>query len=144
MTIGTLDDPFAALADFEVIIEKARKQTHQELLRNTPGSLGIELLIASTALRAYRNGHLCTLMRCCAAWELLGKCFHQGSFECVDFHGLSQNIARFARERIAEREAAVHNLPCTRTVKDNALAKCRLSLRAWFTKKPMLPPCGFR
>ena len=39
------------------------------------------------------------------AWELVGKCFDQRSSECVDFHGLSQNIARFTRERIAEREA---------------------------------------
>ena len=30
------------------------------------------------------------------------------------------------------------NLPWTQTEKDNALAKCRLSLRAWRTKKPML------
>ena len=43
------DDPFAALADSKVIIEKARKQTHNELLRNTPGSLGAKLLIALTA-----------------------------------------------------------------------------------------------
>ena len=39
-------DSFAALADFKVIIEKAWKQTHHELLRNTPGSLGAKLLIA--------------------------------------------------------------------------------------------------
>ena len=32
------DDPSAALADFKVILEKARKQTHHERLRNTSGS----------------------------------------------------------------------------------------------------------
>ena len=29
------DDPYAALADSKVIVEKARKETHQELLRNS-------------------------------------------------------------------------------------------------------------
>ena len=33
---------------------------------------------------------------------------------------------------------AVLNLPWTQTEKDNALAECRLSLRAWVSKKPML------
>ena len=42
------------------------------------------------------------------------------------------------RKSIAERVAAVHDLPWTQTEKDNALAKCRLSLRAWVSKKPML------
>ena len=65
--------------------------------------------------------------------NLLGKCLDQRSFECVDFHGLSQ----ITREIIAEREAEIHNPPW-QTEKDNALAKCRLSLRAWRTKKPML------
>ena len=132
------DEPFATLTDFIVIVEKPMKQTHQELLRNTLGSLGAKLSIASTALRAYRNRHLGALMRCCAAWEPVGKCFDQCSFECIDFHGLSQIIASLMRERIAEREAAFHNRPWKKTEKDNALAKCRLSLRALCIKKPML------
>ena len=49
-------DPFAALADFKVILEEGRKQTHHELLRNTLGSLGAKLLAASTALRAFLAG----------------------------------------------------------------------------------------
>ena len=44
-------------------------------------------------------------MHCCEAWEPVGKCFDQCSFECIDFHGLSQIIASLTRERIAEREA---------------------------------------
>ena len=80
------DDSFAALADFKVILEKVRKQTHQELSHNTPGSLGAKLLIASTALRAYNKRHD-TLMRCCAAWEPIRKCVDQCSFECIDFMG---------------------------------------------------------
>ena len=67
------DDPFAALADFKVILRKLEKRPHHEPLRNTPGSLGAKLLIASTALRSYRNRHLGTLMHCCEAWELVGK-----------------------------------------------------------------------
>ena len=58
-------------------------------------------------------------MLCCEAWEPVGKCFDQNSFECIDFHGLS-------------------NLPWMQTEKDNTLAKCRLGLRAWRSKKPML------
>ena len=84
------DELFACLADFKLTIEKARKRAHHELLHNTPGSPSTKLLIAATATRADRNRHLGILMRCCAAWEPVGKCFDQGSFECLDFHGLSQ------------------------------------------------------
>ena len=56
-------DPFGALAEFKVLVEKAKKQTIRELSRKTPDSIGAKLLIASTALRAYRNRHLGTLMR---------------------------------------------------------------------------------
>ena len=54
-----------ALADFKTINDKARKQTVRELSRKTRDSLGATLLIASTAFRAHRNGHLGTIMRCC-------------------------------------------------------------------------------
>ena len=77
-------------------------------------------------------------MHCCETWEPVGKCFDQCSFECIDFHGLSQIIASSTRERIAEREAEICNLPWTQTETDNALAKCRLGLCAWRSKKPML------
>ena len=117
--------------------KKARKRTVHELLRKTPRSLGTKLLIASTALHTYRNRHFRTLMHCCEAWEPVGKCFDQCSFECTDFQGLSQTIAGLTRQRIAEREAEICNLTWTQTEKDNALAKCRLSLRAWRTRKPM-------
>ena len=77
-------------------------------------------------------------MLCCEAWEPVEKCFDQNSFECIDFHGLSQIIASLTRERLVEREAEIGNLPWTQTEKDNALAKWRLGLRAWRSKKPML------
>ena len=114
---------------------KAKKQTVRELSRKTPDSMGAKLLIASTASRAFRNRHLGTLMRCCEAWEPVGKCFDPISFECVDFQRLSQIIANLARENLAEREAEITNLPWTQTEKDNALARCRVGHRAWRAKK---------
>ena len=42
------------------------------------------------------------------------------------------------RESLAEREAESGNLPWTQTEKDNALTKCRLGLRSWRAKKPVL------
>ena len=53
----------------------------------------------------------------CEAWELVGQCFDEITFKCTNFHGLSQIIATLTRENIAEREAAVHNLPWTQ-IKD--------------------------
>ena len=60
-------DPFCALAESKVLLDKAKKMTRRELSRQTPECTGAKLLIASTALRAYRNRHLGTLMRCCEA-----------------------------------------------------------------------------
>ena len=131
-------DPFGALAEFKVILEKAKKQTIRELSRKTPDSIGAKLLIASIALRPYRNRHLGTLMRCCEAWKTIEKCFDPISFECVDFQRLSQIIANLTRENLAEREAEITNLPWTHTEKDNALASCRIGQRAWRIKKPVL------
>ena len=119
-------DPFGALAEFKAILEKAKKQT----------ICGAKLLIASTALRAYRNRHLGTLMLCGEAWKPIENCFDPISFECVDFRRLSQIIANLTRENLAEREAEITNLPWTQTEKDNALARCRIGQHAWRTKKP--------
>ena len=66
------------------------------------------------------------------------KCFDPNPFECIDFHWLSQIIASLTRDSFAEREAEVGNLPWTQTETDSALAKCRLGLCAWCTKKPVL------
>ena len=46
-----------------------------------------------------------------------GKCFDSSSFECIDFQGLSQIIASFTRESLAEREAGVCNFPWTQKEK---------------------------
>ena len=104
-------DLFGALAEFKVLLEKAKKLTVRELSRKTPDSNRAKLLMASTALRAYRNRHLGTLMRCCEAWKPIEDCFGPMSFECVDFQRLSQIIANLTRENLAEREAGITNLP---------------------------------
>ena len=131
-------DPFGALAEFKVLLEKAKKLTIRELSRKTPDSIGAKLLIASTALRAYRNRHLGTLMRCGEAWKPVETCFDPISSECVDFQRLSQIIANLTRENLAERDAEITNLPWTQTEKDHASARCRIGQRAWRIKKPVL------
>ena len=130
-------DSFGALAEFKVILEKAKTQTIRELSRKTPDSIGANLLIASTAMRAFRN-RLGTLMRCCEARMPVGKCFDPISLECIDFQSLSQIIANFTRENLAEREAEIMNLPWKQTEKDNASARCRIGHRAWRAKKTLL------
>ena len=78
------DEPFAALADFTLIIEKARRRTRQELLRNTLGSPSAELLIASTAMRDYRNrhfGHIDVLLRSMGASRPLLRPVHLGMYQ---------------------------------------------------------------
>ena len=77
-------------------------------------------------------------MRRFEVWEPVETCFDPISFECIDFHGISQIIASLTRETLTEREAEKGNLSWTQTDKDNALAKCRLGLRAWRAKKPKL------
>ena len=147
--VGCPHIPFSAqfwnrssVADFKNILEKARRKTVHDLLFKTLDSLGAKLLTASTALRAYRNRHLDTLMHCCEAWGPIGKCFDQCSFECIDFQVLSQNIASLTKphawKTCREREAEIGNFLWTQTEKDNVLTKCRLGLRAWRSKKPML------
>ena len=60
-------DPYSALAEFKVLLHKSKKMTKRELSRQTPDCIGAKFSITSTALRAYRNRHLWTLMRCCEA-----------------------------------------------------------------------------
>ena len=119
-------DPFCALAEFKVLLHKAKKMTKRELSRQTP--------VTSTALRAYRNLQLGTLMRCCEAWKPVEDCFDTLSFECIEFQRLSQIFASFARENLEAREAEVSTRPWTQTEKDIALARCRNGQRQ----------CGYR
>ena len=123
-------DPFCALAEFKVLLNKAKKMTKRELSRQTPDCIGAKLFITSTALRAFRNRHLGTLMRCCEAWKPVEDCFDTSSFECIDFQRLSQITASPTRENLEEREAEVTNVPWTQTEKDTALARCRSGQRS--------------
>ena len=68
-------DPFCALAEFKLLLHQAQKMTQRELSKQTPDCVGAKLLITSTALRAYRNRHLGTLMPCCKAWKPIEDCF---------------------------------------------------------------------
>ena len=45
-------DPFCALAEFKVLLHKAKNMTKRELSMQTPDCIGAKLLITSTALRA--------------------------------------------------------------------------------------------
>ena len=66
------DEPFRALDESKTVCEEAKKQTFREIERQTPDCAGAKLVIASTALRAYRSGHRQALVRCCEAWEPVG------------------------------------------------------------------------
>ena len=107
-------------------------QTVREFSRKSPDSLGAKLLTASTASWACRNRQLGTLM---LRGHHVEKCVDPISYECIEFHGLSQVIASLSRENFAEREAVIGNLPWTQTEKDNVLAKAQAWTRA---RQPML------
>ena len=130
------DEPFCALAEFKVICAKAKKHTFRELESKTPDSTGSKLVIASTALRAYRNRHLGALMRCCEAWEPVGQCFEPISFECTDFQKLCQIIANLTRENLTERVEEIANLPWTKTEKDKALPDADLDNELGVPRNP--------
>ena len=121
-------DPFCALAEFKVLLHEAKKMTKLALSRQTPDCIGAKLLITSTVLRAYRNRHLGTLMRCCEAWKPVEDCFDTLSFECIDFQRLTQIIANLTRESLAEREAEITNLPWTQK------KHCFSQMQRWTTR----------
>ena len=116
----------------------SRHKVHTSGSQNLFNELFVEGHLASTALRAYRNRHLGTLMRCCEAWRPIEDCFDTLSFECVDFQRLSHIFAGLTRENLATREAEVSSLPWTQTEKDIVLARRRSGQRAWRNKKPVL------
>ena len=131
-------DPFCALAEFKVLQHKAKKITKRELSRQTPDCIGAKLLFTSAALRAYRNRHLGTPMRCYEAWKPIEDCFDTLYFECIDFQRLSQIFASVTRENLQAREAEVSTLPWTQTEKNITLARCRSGQHAWRNKSLVL------
>ena len=72
--------------------------TQREFSWQTPDCIGAKLLITCTALRAYRNRHLGTLVRSCEAWKPIEDCFDTLSFECIDFQRLSHIFASLTRD----------------------------------------------
>ena len=136
-------DPFGALAEFKVLLKKAKRLTILELSRKTPDSIGAKLLIASTALRAFRNRHFGTLMRCCEAWKLVENCFDPISFECVDFQRLCQIIANLTRGNLAEREAEITRISLGHRQKNTLLSPdAEVDNVPGVTKKPVLSLCA--
>ena len=78
-------------------------------------------------------------MRCCEEWEPVGTCFDPISLERIYFHGLSQIIASLTRENLCRTRSRNRESPLdTDGKKDNVLAKCRVGLRGWRAKKPVL------
>ena len=104
------EDPFAAPAEFKVVLENnqengpcasfhVRHRTAWE-----PSSWSLPLLCGLTG-----TWHLGTLIHCCEAWEPVRQCFDQNSFECIDFHGLSQILASLTRERLSEEKLRINH-----------------------------------
>ena len=120
-----LADPFGSLADFKIILEKARRQTVRELSRETPDSRGAKLLTASIALRASERS--CDVVRC-------GNPLENDSTQSPSNASTSKGLVKLLRASLGK---TLH-LPWTQTEKDNAIAKCRLGLRAWRAKRLML------
>ena len=100
MTItNTLKDPFSALEDFKVFLEKARKRTVHELLRKTPNSLwsqAFDCFDCTTSVQKQALGYASALLvKRGNLWE---NALFDAPFECIDCHGLSQIIASLTRE----------------------------------------------
>ena len=109
-----------ALAAYKTILEEAKKKNRQTIREQTPDGMGPKLLIASTALHAYRKRHLGTLMRCVKHGSLLKNCFDPNSFESVDIQKLKQIIMILNRQNLAGRDSEITNLHWTQKRKDNA------------------------
>ena len=121
-TTDSLMTRFVRWQNLKTFCIKPKKITHRELLKQTPACIGEKLLLTSTALRAYRNRHLGTLMRCCEAWKPIEDCFDILSFECIDFQNSARFFACLTRENFQARETEVSTLPWTQTEKDIDLA----------------------
>ena len=123
------DEPFAVLADFKLIIEKAKRRAHHEHMRSTLGSPSTKLFdccYCHGGFREQTSGNIDALLR--GLGNLSAYASTNALFECVDFHGLSQIIASLTRASIAEREAAAHNVPWTQTEKRQRLGQMQTQL----------------
>ena len=121
---------FALWSNSRSFFSTARDLTRAEILRRTPTSPSEKLLVASSALRTYRN-------RCCEAWALVCRCFDPMSRQCTDNNALKGVIASFARANIDQRGNEVRNLPWAQE-ENEIIAKNIRSRRAWARVKPEL------
>ena len=86
-------DPFTALDQFKrKFAFRAYAKARQAVLTNTPITFGAKLLVACTALRAYRNGLTATAKQCCESWDPVARCFDPNFVECVNFRALCNII----------------------------------------------------
>ena len=76
-------DPFFALDQFKDVAFRACTKARQAILTNTPTTLGAKLLVACSALRAYRNGLTATAQQCCKFWGPVARCFDPHGMECI-------------------------------------------------------------
>ena len=58
----------------------------QAILTNTPTPLGAQMLVACTALHAYRNGLTVSDKQCCESWDPVAICFDRHGVECRSFN----------------------------------------------------------
>ena len=104
-------DPFCALAEFKVLLHKAKKVTKRELSRQTPDCIGQcfqSPLLLCVLIEIDILGHSCGVVK---LGNLLKTALIYSPFECIDFQRLSQIIPNLTRETLAEREAEITNLP---------------------------------
>ena len=111
-------DPFGALAEFKVVLEKAKKLTVPGLSREDTCSIGAKLSIASAAVRSCRNRHFgrsCDVVR---HGILLKIALIRFLLNVLTSITLVRLFRILLAEDLAEREAEVKNLPWTQTEQD--------------------------
>ena len=95
-------DPFVALSQFKDAAFRACAKARQAKRTNAPTTKGAKLLVACTALRAYRNGLTATVKQCCESWEPVARCFDPHFVECVNFRALCNVIESLTRDNIRD------------------------------------------
>ena len=79
------EDPSVALNQFKEVAFRASTKAWQAILTKTSTTLRDKLLVACTALRAYRNGLTYTIRRCCETWAPVARCFDTLFTACIKF-----------------------------------------------------------
>ena len=124
-------DPFIALDQF-----RACAKGRQAILTNTPTTLGAKLLVACTALRAYRSGLTAVVNLRCESWDLVARCFDHQGVECLNVRTLCNIIESLTRDNIRPYEEEDLGLDHNQAENDMVLPKCVSSQQSWAVKKP--------